>query len=249
MRDKILPRRAACLQCRKLKAKCNGVKPACSRCLHLRKQCAYADELELIAQGRSAGSLQTRLLTLELTVNKLALSSGYDLSVSSARLRERINLLGQFQKRSTLELTTLPLYICGEVSKLDALAYGVPAGEQAREKRPRIGDTYHIDRSVVEHTLNSFRWTRGEALPLSMSLYLIGLFLPYRSHFHFFIPLPRFLHCLSLPLSHPGSIHPCLRDACHLAACSVLGGRWTSLEPYFLARTRRFLDEVLLVAD
>ncbi|KAF8311313.1 hypothetical protein DL93DRAFT_2169184 [Clavulina sp. PMI_390] len=200
-------------------------------------------------RGRATDSLQARLLTLELTVNKLALSSGYDLSMSSARLQDRIARLGQSQHRPSLELTSLPMYICGEVSKLDALASKVMAGEQIPPEYPKAGDIFDIDRLVVERTMDAFQWTQGEALPLSMSLYLIGLFLPYRSHFQFFMPLPYFIHCLSLSHSDPASIHPCLREACHLAACSILGGRWASLEPYFLARTRRFLDEILLVAD
>ncbi|KAF8306832.1 hypothetical protein DL93DRAFT_2171975 [Clavulina sp. PMI_390] len=82
-----------------------------------------------------------------------------------------------------------------------------------------------------------------------MSLCLTGIFLPYRSHFNFFIPLLDFLPRLSLPPSHPRSIHPCLRDACHLAACSVLGGRWSHLEPYFAERTRHFLNAALMLVN
>ncbi|KAF8311394.1 hypothetical protein DL93DRAFT_1484159 [Clavulina sp. PMI_390] len=63
------------------------------------------------------------------------------------------------------------------------------------------------------------------------------------------MPIPNFLHCLSLPPSHPASIHPCLRNACHLVACSIIGGRWAALEPYFAKRTRRFLDEALMLAS
>ncbi|KAF8310833.1 hypothetical protein DL93DRAFT_1562781 [Clavulina sp. PMI_390] len=75
------------------------------------------------------------------------------------------------------------------------------------------------------------------------------IFLPYRSHFNFFIPLRNFLRRLALPPSHSASIHPCLRNACHLAACSVIGGRWSYLEQYFAERTRHFLDEALMLAD
>ncbi|KAF8310888.1 hypothetical protein DL93DRAFT_2169450 [Clavulina sp. PMI_390] len=82
-----------------------------------------------------------------------------------------------------------------------------------------------------------------------MSLYLTEIFLPYRLHFNFFIPLPNFLRRLSLSHSHPESTHPCLRNACHLAACNVLGGRWADLEPYFAERTRQFLEEALMHAD
>ncbi|KAF8312126.1 hypothetical protein DL93DRAFT_1348527 [Clavulina sp. PMI_390] len=104
-----------------------------------------------------------------------------------------------------------------------------------------------IDRTVANRTLESFQWVRGEEIPFKMSLYMVGLLLPYRAHFHFIIPIPYLLHGLSLPSSDPASIHPCLRNACHLAACSVIGGRWSSLEPYFAARTRGFLDKALML--
>ncbi|KAF8306833.1 hypothetical protein DL93DRAFT_164948 [Clavulina sp. PMI_390] len=77
----------------------------------------------------------------------------------------------------------------------------------------------------------------------------MGIFLPHRSHFNFFAPIPDFIRHLSLPTSHPNSLHPCLRHACHLAACSIIGGRWSDLEPYFAERTRYFLEEALMLAS
>ncbi|KAF8317095.1 hypothetical protein DL93DRAFT_2077244, partial [Clavulina sp. PMI_390] len=82
-----------------------------------------------------------------------------------------------------------------------------------------------------------------------MALYLIGLFLPHSEQFHFFMDIPYFLHCLSLPPSHPESIHPCLRYACYLGACNLLHGRLASHQAYFLERTRHYLDQSLMFAD
>ncbi|KAF8301045.1 hypothetical protein DL93DRAFT_2090880 [Clavulina sp. PMI_390] len=61
--------------------------------------------------------------------------------------------------------------------------------------------------------------------------------------------LPYFLHCLSLPPSHPESIHPCLLNACYLAACESSGGFLATLQPLFIQRTRYFLNQSLMDAD
>ncbi|KAF8290501.1 hypothetical protein DL93DRAFT_2234428 [Clavulina sp. PMI_390] len=58
-----------------------------------------------------------------------------------------------------------------------------------------------------------------------------------------------FLRCLSLPLSHPESIHPCLLNACYLGACVISKGGLSSLEAYFVRRTRHFLEQSLMYAD
>ncbi|KAF8309023.1 hypothetical protein DL93DRAFT_2170662 [Clavulina sp. PMI_390] len=55
---------------------------------------------------------------------------------------------------------------------------------------------------------------------------------------------------LSLPASHPNSIHPCLLNACYLGACASNGGSLlTPFKPYFLLRTRQFLEHSLTFAD
>ncbi|KAF8308635.1 hypothetical protein DL93DRAFT_1868254 [Clavulina sp. PMI_390] len=187
----------------------------------------------------------TTTLTAEQNTSRLLLSSKHNLSTISARLRERINHLGMLRKQSLLRPTSIPIYICCEEGQLDALASRPLDGGARHSKYPREGQIVQAERSIVEHTLDSFRWVRGQELPLPMSLYLIGIFLPYRSHFNFFMSPPNLLRRLSLDSSHPESLHPCLRNACHLAACSALGGRWGDLEPYFSGRTRSYLNEAL----
>ncbi|KAF8320885.1 hypothetical protein DL93DRAFT_2224587 [Clavulina sp. PMI_390] len=167
----------------------------------------------------------------------------------SGRLRESIKQLGLSRKLPNRGLTPMEVVICCEESKLDVIASRQLLGSSEPTISLQEGDTSKVDRGVVKHTLSSFRWTMGEELPFPMSLYFIGLFLPHRSHFQFLIPLPFFVSRLSLSSSHPDSIHPCLRNACHLATCSLLGGDWTFLEPYFLQRTRYFLEQILVFAD
>ncbi|KAF8312619.1 hypothetical protein DL93DRAFT_1292897 [Clavulina sp. PMI_390] len=88
-----------------------------------------------------------------------------------------------------------------------------------------------------------------EELPLPLSLYLLSLFLPFRFHYFFFTDIEHFRHCVTLPSSDPDSIHPCLLNACYLGACVNKGESMLSLEPYFVRRTRHFLDQALMFAD
>lgn len=87
-------------------------------------------------------------------------------------------------------------------------------------------------------------WTLDASIQLS-----IGLFLPYRSQFQFFMDVPRFLKLLLLPPAEPSSIHPCLLNSIYLAACCLSGGHLTRFEPYFVERTRHHLQESLAYAD
>ncbi|KAF8312125.1 hypothetical protein DL93DRAFT_2229250 [Clavulina sp. PMI_390] len=141
----------------------------------------------------------------------------------------------------------IPTFIFSQDSELDVLASRPPGRSDKTADMPYEEGVHMVDSIVAGRTLESFQWVRGEELPLEMSLYLVGLLLPYRAHFHFLVPIPYLVHHFPLPPSDPASIHPCLRNACHLAACSVIGGRWSSLEPYFAAKTRAFLDKVLML--
>ncbi|KAF8313474.1 hypothetical protein DL93DRAFT_1175316 [Clavulina sp. PMI_390] len=244
-----LSRGSACVRCRKLKTKCTGLRPSCERCERLQVQCIYtgaaARHLEILPQRL----LQDRALEIQLTTNKILLSSKHDLLVLSSRLGEQIRLIGTSREQLLQPHASIPIYVCCDEGWRDVGASQLfTSGRAIAEYDSSEGDTYRIERSIVERTLASFQWVRGEEIPLAMSLYLIGIFLPYRSHFNFCAPLPNFLRRLSLPTSHPSSIHSCLRSACHLAACSVLGGQWTHLEPYFVQLTRHFLHDVLTCA-
>ncbi|KAF8309905.1 hypothetical protein DL93DRAFT_1689920 [Clavulina sp. PMI_390] len=234
----ILRKGDACIQCREHKVKCNGLKPICSRCHRLRKECAYP-------AGRARRRplvelLEARALQLQLQVNKVALSSSHDFSIASVRLGERIRLLGDMsgQIRTPANAAWLPIYPAFGDEERDTMQ---------SQKNDVTGNV--IERFIAERRLASFTWTTGEELPSSMSQYLIRLFLPYRLQHYFFMDVSHFLHCLALPLDHPESIHPCLRHACHLAACNVIGGRFALLEPYFIDRTRYFLHQSLMFVD
>ncbi|KAF8304866.1 hypothetical protein DL93DRAFT_414445 [Clavulina sp. PMI_390] len=92
-------------------------------------------------------------------------------------------------------------------------------------------------------------FTGLEELPFPLANHLIHLFLPYRCFFFFFMNVSSFLQHLSLPPSHPESIHPCLLNACYLGACIVSKGSLNTHQHHFVRRTRHFLEQSLMFAD
>ncbi|KAF8309910.1 hypothetical protein DL93DRAFT_1689534 [Clavulina sp. PMI_390] len=229
---------SACAQCRGQKLKCDGVKPECSRCLRLQKECAYFSSRA--TRRPVADLMQARILRLQLEVNKLMLSSKHELLITSTRLRERIMDLGDPK-------TKIPTH--SDTSLLSIYLWYKDREPVDRQPMESGGLEGVIERRAVELHLKSFQWSIGEEVPLPMSRYLICLFLPHRFQNYFNMDLPYFLQCLSLPPSHPKAIHPCLLNACYLAACNIIGGPLAQLEPYFLERSRFFLNQALMLAD
>ncbi|KAF8306482.1 hypothetical protein DL93DRAFT_215934 [Clavulina sp. PMI_390] len=234
-----LSRGEACLQCRQHKIRCNGARPVCSRCHRSQKECAYAppttEAMEVLALGS------------ELRLLKSALASTHGLSLASARLLQRIQRMGTTNVHTLVDTTWLPIY---PPSRHDRNGSGPPkqSGRVLRHGSVE-GYTPIIQRAAIEHELSSYEWSGFEELPSSLSHHLIGLFLPYRSHYFFFTDIPDFLCRLSHPPSHPESIHPCLLNACYLGACVGTGDTLASLHPFFIKRTRHFLDQALMLAD
>ncbi|KAF8304935.1 hypothetical protein DL93DRAFT_2172874 [Clavulina sp. PMI_390] len=243
----VLAKGAACLRCRKLKEKCDGLKPTCTRCRKRPNECIYPTGIA--RRAPISGTLQARALELEMIIHKLTVASTHDLSLASARLLDRIGRLGNAvpAKHPLVSTATawLPIYPYSQHRKTEQKR-GQIVSQDVTEGYASI-----IERSVVEQKLHSFQWGKlGERdAPPSLSLQLVSLFLPYRAHYYFFMDVPHLLHCVSLPPSHPDAIHPCLLNACYLGACASSGGTLTSLEPYFIRRTRYFLDQSLKHAD
>ncbi|KAF8304931.1 hypothetical protein DL93DRAFT_2172870 [Clavulina sp. PMI_390] len=241
----MLAKGAACSGCRQLKMKCDGLKPTCSRCKQRRKECVYPGSL--IRRGPITEALEARAMELELQIHKMMLASAHDLSLASGRLLERIGRLGDVvrpkQIAATLDTTWLPIYPQPKQNETGPQG-GRIVGEDNAE-----GYNSVVPRALVEHQLNSYQWTGLEELSPQLSLHLINLFLPYRAQFYFFIDVPHFLHCVSLPPSDPDAIHPCLLNACYLGACAGGGGLLASLQPHFIRRTRHFLEQSLMFAD
>ncbi|KAF8317644.1 hypothetical protein DL93DRAFT_515399 [Clavulina sp. PMI_390] len=238
----------ACLQCRRHKVKCSGTRPECSRCRRLHKECEYPPAK---TRDKPRAELEARALELEIIVNKLAISPSHDLSLTSGRLLDRVRRIGTraIDRQQSVVAIWLPMYPHFE-DLTPTLRTSAQVGQLLLGREVTEGYSPLIHRSVVEHALDSCQLEgENDDLPPLASRYLISLFLPHRSRFHFFMDSSYFLRSLSLPSSRPESIHPCLRYACYLAACIMTGGRLTSLQPYMLAKTRHFLDQSLMFAD
>ncbi|KAF8304936.1 hypothetical protein DL93DRAFT_411836 [Clavulina sp. PMI_390] len=136
-------------------------------------------------------------------------------------------------------------------------AYDLNRASDKLLKRIRnLGDTVRnlqasalASTTVVEYNVNPHQWAGLDALPMRSSLDIIDLFIPHREHYYFFVDVPYFLHCAARPPSHPESLHPCLLNACYLAACASNQGELAVLKPYFLHRTRYFLQQALMLSD
>ncbi|KAF8309043.1 hypothetical protein DL93DRAFT_2231222 [Clavulina sp. PMI_390] len=236
-----LDKGAACLQCRKLKARCDGLRPQCSRCHHIGRNCAYSAG----APRRSLGAaLEARTVKLELITHKLTISSAHSLLLVSKKLQERISRLG-----TVLNHEHMPQEMEYPHNHVPPAPHEDGELQQGSENRdgPRTGLRAPLTDIVRE--LESIRLEDLQELPSSLSDMLIRLFHPFRPHYYLLLDTPHFLHCLSLPASHPESIHPCLLNACYLGACASIGGDLAPFKSVFLQRTRHFLQQSLAFAD
>ncbi|KAF8312235.1 hypothetical protein DL93DRAFT_1326573 [Clavulina sp. PMI_390] len=230
----MLPKGDACFPCRKRKVKCDGLKPVCARCQHLRKECLYANG---IARRRSAAALEQRALELELKLHRLTLGAAHNLFLAGIRVRARILRLGTLHGQRPVEENPLE---SSEPEMENLIRSSRALVESSAE--PWVS-------AIFEHVIGSKTKDGFEDLPLHLSHQLITLFLPYHQHFYFFADISRFLERISLPPSHPDSIHPCLLNACYLGACVVVGNPLASLQPFFIKRTQHFLSQALMHAD
>ncbi|KAF8316587.1 hypothetical protein DL93DRAFT_744018 [Clavulina sp. PMI_390] len=237
---------SACLECRKLKARCDSFLPLCSRCHRLGKECRYPPGGPRPIS--TAKALEARVLELEMVIQKLTLPSTHNLNLTSKRLLEKIGRLGDLPQPMQLlgvADSTMPPTILDEDNETE-WQVGRDMGEEITTR------SLAIIQKAVEEGLCSYKPTELEELeelPISLSIQLIHLFLPSRSIYYFLADVSQFTPRISLPSSHPKSVHPCLLNACYLAACTSNGGRLGSFKPYFLQRTRRFLQHSLMLAD
>ncbi|KAF8311355.1 hypothetical protein DL93DRAFT_1478003 [Clavulina sp. PMI_390] len=222
--------RTACLQCQRHKVKCNGAKPHCARCTRLKKECGYPAPREKRHWPTVTEALEARILEAEMTIHKLALPSTHNVSVMSERLLEKIGSLGDLSRPRQSLYAADSIGLLATLTSDDRVVW--PPGERmVLSNITFIEDPDSVQRLVEQELL------------------LISLFLPYRAHYFFQLDVDHFLSRISLPPSHPNSIHPCLLNACYLGACSSNGGGLTAFKPHFLERTRYFLHQSLMFAD
>ncbi|KAF8316530.1 hypothetical protein DL93DRAFT_733633 [Clavulina sp. PMI_390] len=235
----MLSKGTACLTCRNRRVKCDGLRPVCSRCQRLQKECSWASG---IARSRPLQTLQARAMELEMIIHRLTIPSTHNLTLACARFVRRIERLGDSSHhRQILDAVNSPrLPTSSTLEAVSNQRNGEGSGGNTTDLDP-----YVIQKSV-ESDLHSYRAARLKEMPRSLSLQLIKLFLPYRSQYFFFLDVPYFLQCASLPPSHPEAIHPCLLNACYLAACASNRRGLAAFQPHFIQRTRHFLQKSLI---
>ncbi|KAF8312244.1 hypothetical protein DL93DRAFT_2082363 [Clavulina sp. PMI_390] len=179
-------------------------------------------------------------MELELKIQRLTLTSAHNLSLASSRLLERVERIGKFRE-----------YILFD----SRLNYPTSDGDNGpddpteSDRTPTYGPSEINIPAAITYALTADPSTEFDDIPLNLSRHLISLFLPYRRYYYFFLDTSRFLECVSLPPSHPESIHPCLLNACYLGASLLYGEAFSFLQPLFLKRTRYFLNQALMWSD
>ncbi|KAF8309002.1 hypothetical protein DL93DRAFT_1793902 [Clavulina sp. PMI_390] len=245
----MLAKGAACFLCRKHKSKCDGLKPLCSRCQRLGAICIYAEGIKRRRRQPINEALEARAMELELIIHKLAMTSAHSLSLASTKLLDRVGRLGGLGNPSQVPDPINPTQLPNSSAFRPA---GKPGVSRSRGKLDlnitTKGDHFAVLEDLARQ-LGLFQLDQLQVLPASLSLELVTLFLPHRLSFTFFMDLDQFFRRLSLPPSDPESIHPCLLNACYLGACGSNRGSLTAFQPYFVQRTRYFLQQSLMFAD
>ncbi|KAF8319857.1 uncharacterized protein EI90DRAFT_3081670 [Cantharellus anzutake] len=209
----------ACLECRRRKTRCDGVRPTCSRCQRLRKDCVFEPE----ARRPQLDRMEERLLELEGIIGELA------------RRPVSLNheLIRRLMRDDVPSTDRTPAH--RQVS-----SGGVVTGSEMSEGYGSV-----VPRALLDAGLQRVT----EVVPLELADDLTRLLLPFRGQFHFYVHIPRFLHKIRLQPSDAQAVHPALLNAVFLAACNVGGGFMATYETLFLNRTRHFLQQSLAMAD
>ncbi|KAF8341272.1 uncharacterized protein EI90DRAFT_1711242 [Cantharellus anzutake] len=235
MSEPILNPGYACAECRRRKTRCDGLRPACGRCLRLRQPCEFVEARQRIPL---TSRLQAKIAALESVLEALSRRP----TLLSRQLVKQLEQVGQERGRTPKPTcASLPIFPIETVLDPQALQGSITPSEL----ETRYGSS--IERSCVEAMFHE--WNPNSELPSELHILLIRLFLPFRSQFNCHIVLPLFLDSLRLPAVHPMAIHHCMLNAMYLAACATSGGYLSRFEPIFLSRTRSSLEQSLGFAD
>ncbi|KAF9512534.1 hypothetical protein BS47DRAFT_1054082 [Hydnum rufescens UP504] len=227
-------RRVACLECRRMKTKCTGG-TVCVRCVRLFRPCCY----EATERKSRSERLEDKLQKLEHEIETL------ESRRTGAHPHQRGKDLGPSKEHagsSTAPIQhSLPIFPEYQVEASDTS----PGIVSQQDYEAGYGSA--IPRTIIETSL--YRWDTNTDLPPELKGYLVRIFLPFRSHYLFYVDPSKFLRRVLLNPLHPRSIHPVLLNAIYVVACSIGGGSWSHFEPIFLVRTRTHLEHSLALAD
>ncbi|KAF8311463.1 hypothetical protein DL93DRAFT_1415621 [Clavulina sp. PMI_390] len=156
----------ACLECRKRKTKCDSLKPQCSRCDRLNKNCIYSG---LPRRRTVVDALEARTMKLELITHKLTLPKAHNLFLLSKKLQERVDRFGGPPRHRQLphaatpsRPVTAPIW---ENSEWWRRSEYILAEDTALENLSTI-------QAIAEEELSLYDFAKLEDLPLSLSIRL-----------------------------------------------------------------------------
>ncbi|KDQ18703.1 hypothetical protein BOTBODRAFT_52641 [Botryobasidium botryosum FD-172 SS1] len=236
-----LKRGNACLNCRKYKRKCDGIKPICGTCdgvMPLQDSCAY----DVGPPQTRTQKYKEKIKALELDIERLQLQNQ-----AVARRDKRTSLFTS----STTPISPTSSNTSSSSSNSSVLGStsilfdeGGPTAFTHNPADPNgyIHSLYH-DSPYVRP-----KWMEQEDLPAPVKFHLLGLFFKYRFHCDFELYIPRFIDSLALPLDqgpHPALLNAMYAMACHFSPSSVLSPH----EPFFVARAHKALSQSLAHVD
>ncbi|KAF8316538.1 hypothetical protein DL93DRAFT_2111194 [Clavulina sp. PMI_390] len=239
---KPLRRGAACLNCRKSKQACDAVQPECGPCLLRHRQCEYAPlvgpvkkrqqkVVELESQLKDEGGSSTRISPTPSNTSKGSFKVASPSSRGTSTNGMSDDASSPTASRSTDGTSPASSYdISSPSSQLHSIS-------------PTSSTPRGLDTALAEQ--------EPPGLDTDYPRKMLATILPYRDHFGLDIDVSHWLETINLPLSHPGSFHPCLLNAICLAGTSISGSGETQRvwEKHFYQAARRQMQESLSLCD
>ncbi|KAI9437432.1 hypothetical protein H4582DRAFT_2057807 [Lactarius indigo] len=184
-----LQRGKACLNCRRRKMKCDGIRPVCGPCGRANRpdDCEYTD-----GQGRTRTQmLEDTIAQLEARIQDLENPSG---NPGSVMLHDPRSTYFQTQQSPSSGPPSLPPHCC------------------SLKRNCRMGRIL-LPRRAPAKSSTSTAWLLSEEPPTHIVQEILDVFLQYAPSPHFFLHPTRFRHSISLPPGNPGRPIPALVNA------------------------------------
>ncbi|KAI0074384.1 hypothetical protein K474DRAFT_1601567 [Panus rudis PR-1116 ss-1] len=228
-----VPRGSACLNCRRRKMRCDGVKPVCGQCVHMEREydCEYTDgptpsPTQLLERKIAAVEARIR----ELEASQSTSSPGAGPSTSRRQPRARKSTAASAQSHLTPGAATPES--AQPTSYMNTLWDDFSTAVQRSDRRD--GDAIPTDPASDPH-------------PAAIRL-LVSMFVPYASQTGFFLHFPRFLDAVFSPdvadrharLS-PALLNTILLWGSHLSTNQSV----RAYEPTLLTRSVKSLSDAL----
>ncbi|KDQ15275.1 hypothetical protein BOTBODRAFT_65632 [Botryobasidium botryosum FD-172 SS1] len=246
----------SCSACLKKGLSCDSLRPSCSACSR------DTHEADCIYKPVESANrvLQSRLEQLRKTLGRVKAPQSPAADLPSTDPPPQLSDTFSIPVTSTLTPLSTSIF-CGSASKapsdhtIPPTPTSVSPTSPENDQRPS-GATTTVTTLGCSAVLwgdtndNGCQWWKHDKLPPCHKYHLMNIFLRYRMQFGLEVNMTRFVARLTLPPSHPNSIHPALLNAMYLLACVyTTSPDIQALEPQFLAETRQHLPTALAEVD